>query len=289
MRISNVVVGLADLERDDPALARSLSVCRGTGARLHVLHAVRPIEFGLPPAAIGELLVADGPSGPGELAEGFRERLAELIARAPELSGAVPHVILDAPASAIAAVAQEVAAELIVIGPTRRTRLGRALLGTTAGRVLGTARSPVLVVRSPGPDPPERVLLTSDLSELSLSACRWGMAFAGALAAAPRFRCILAAGSPAALPPLDPGALEASLTAELTRRLTSLAAAVVPVVRIGEPAEEILREAEDWGAGLIVLGTHGRAGVSRLLLGSTAEAVARDAACDVLVFPDPTR
>jgi nucleotide-binding universal stress UspA family protein len=51
----------------------------------------------------------------------------------------------------------------------------------------------------------------------------------------------------------------------------------------GKPVEEIVRTAKDWGADLIVVGSHGRAGVQRALLGSVAEGVMRAAPCAVLV------
>ena len=52
----------------------------------------------------------------------------------------------------------------------------------------------------------------------------------------------------------------------------------------GDPATEILRLAEDVEADLIVVGTHGRVGVKRLLMGSVAEEVMREARCPVLVM-----
>ena len=52
----------------------------------------------------------------------------------------------------------------------------------------------------------------------------------------------------------------------------------------GDPATEILRLAEDVSADLIVVGTHGRVGVKRLLMGSVAEKVMRQAGCPVLVM-----
>lgn len=52
----------------------------------------------------------------------------------------------------------------------------------------------------------------------------------------------------------------------------------------GDPATEILRLAEDVEADLIVVGTHGRVGVKRLLMGSVAEQVMREARCPVLVM-----
>lgn len=55
----------------------------------------------------------------------------------------------------------------------------------------------------------------------------------------------------------------------------------------GDPAEEILKAAADTAADLIVLGTHGRGGLSRVLMGSVAEAVVRKAACPVLTVKAP--
>ena len=55
----------------------------------------------------------------------------------------------------------------------------------------------------------------------------------------------------------------------------------------GIPYEEILRKAEETGASLVVLGTHGRTGIDHLIFGSTAERVVRSAACPVLTIRLP--
>lgn len=54
-------------------------------------------------------------------------------------------------------------------------------------------------------------------------------------------------------------------------------------VRTGEPARAIAEHAEETGVDLVVVGTHGRRGVSRFLLGSVAERVARTAPVSVLI------
>lgn len=51
----------------------------------------------------------------------------------------------------------------------------------------------------------------------------------------------------------------------------------------GSPAKEIVKAAAEWPAELIVLGSHGRRGVARAILGSVAEHVMRHAPCPVLV------
>jgi len=55
----------------------------------------------------------------------------------------------------------------------------------------------------------------------------------------------------------------------------------------GDPASEIVKLAKAEHADLIVLGTHGRTGIERLLLGSTAEQVLRRAPCPVLAVKEP--
>jgi nucleotide-binding universal stress UspA family protein len=55
----------------------------------------------------------------------------------------------------------------------------------------------------------------------------------------------------------------------------------------GDPATEIVRLAEQEKVDLIVLGTHGRTGLRRLLMGSVAEAIVRRAPCPVLTYREP--
>jgi len=54
-------------------------------------------------------------------------------------------------------------------------------------------------------------------------------------------------------------------------------------LKIGKPSAEIVKAATEWPADLIVMGSHGRRGIERALLGSVAEAVLRHAPCPVLV------
>jgi nucleotide-binding universal stress UspA family protein len=59
------------------------------------------------------------------------------------------------------------------------------------------------------------------------------------------------------------------------------------VLQRGNPKAVILDEAKKWGADLIVLGSHGRTGLDRILLGSVSKAVARHAACSVEIVRAP--
>jgi universal stress protein A len=77
--------------------------------------------------------------------------------------------------------------------------------------------------------------------------------------------------------------LQTLLPAEEQRRV----ALTVAVERSDEPADEIARHARVEDIRLIVMGTHGRTGLSRLLIGSVAEKVVRRAACPVLTVRRP--
>jgi nucleotide-binding universal stress UspA family protein len=62
---------------------------------------------------------------------------------------------------------------------------------------------------------------------------------------------------------------------------------VEEVIAHGEAASEIVRVAKDRNVDLIVVSSHGRTGLGRILFGSTAEAVVRHASCPVLVVKPP--
>lgn len=103
-------------------------------------------------------------------------------------------------------------------------------------------------------------------------------------------RLVLLAAPAPPLPTVELYVPEAELTElieESKQRLATAAAQITeaPVetrVVVGDPGRMIVTVAQDCGADLIVMGTHGRTGVARLLLGSIAEYVLRHAPCPVL-------
>jgi nucleotide-binding universal stress UspA family protein len=80
--------------------------------------------------------------------------------------------------------------------------------------------------------------------------------------------------------------LEKLAKAALERAEAAAEKAGVPVsttVRHGTPGDEVIAEARQWGADVVVLSTHGRSGLARLLLGSVANNVVNHAPCPVLL------
>lgn len=89
----------------------------------------------------------------------------------------------------------------------------------------------------------------------------------------------------------DVARLRDAVVSDAERRLTAMAAArpdfaITVEALVGAPAETIVRTAADRGADLIVVGTQGRHGVSRVFMGSVAERVVRLATCPVLTIRD---
>ena len=119
------------------------------------------------------------------------------------------------------------------------------------------------------------ILFATDFSETSTAAARTAAEYARRFRARLHILHVTWAGSdPVMPPPLG------KLAEEL-----GVAVPVVTAVESGNPAPQIVRYAEREGIDLIVLGTHGRTGVTRALIGSVAERVIRTAPCSVLTVP----
>src|SRR5690606_37415342 len=88
-----------------------------------------------------------------QIEDSSRSLLEEQVRRVSASERTLCHVVSVPADGAVLDVAQEVGAELIVVGATRRGTLARTILGTTAQRVVRAAPVPVLVNRRPGRGP----------------------------------------------------------------------------------------------------------------------------------------
>jgi nucleotide-binding universal stress UspA family protein len=140
----------------------------------------------------------------------------------------------------------------------------------------------------------ERILCPVDFSDFSAAAMREAMALArwyGASLLAMHVRPVLS-GVWGHLPDLDPAALEPvpprNVLEEVDRALRPARKAGVTtrahVTQAGDVARALVEFAGAEAVDLIVMGTHGRGGLTRLALGSTAESVVRKSPCPVLTL-----
>jgi nucleotide-binding universal stress UspA family protein len=250
-------------------------------ASLTVLH-VLPVPVVAPPALP---LVRSGMLIDGSMRDAVQADLSSLVEPARRAGLHVAGELGDGnPATEAVRVAQEVHADLIVMGTHGRTGLQRWVLGSVAESVLRRAPCPVLTVppRAGGrPDPVffKRILCATDFSPASEAA----VSYATALAAE-------ADGSLLLVHVLDrPGAgrldLEGAALAQLRRAVPPDArewCQVRETVVRGGPAAEVLRLAAEHEVGLIVTGVHGRSVLELMAFGSVTHQVVREAACPVL-------
>ena len=290
-----VLIGTSLGAESDAVVRAGLAVARAAKAQVHLIHAA-PAQHPLgryPEGAV--LLEIQGEIDARETA--LHQQIERLGIQPDELAGADVHT--GAPYRILVEAARKLRAGLIVIGATGTGPVGAELLGSTAERVLRKAVVPVLVVRGELAVPLHRVLAPVDLSTLSADAFHCGLGVLCPIAAPDlQVKTLYAVGLLETLAFRKDESFEAaarhaeSSAKEELRRFVLENRPEIPVrletaVVRGEARQEILDELKGCPADLVLLGTHGRGGLDRLVLGSVAATIARKAPCSVLmVSPD---
>lgn len=297
MRIRTILHPTDFSERSEAALPHALWFAEEFGADLHLLHAV--VLHAADPAN-PELHFPDLDAAYEEIEEWARARMDDAV---PEVAHPEVHVrqfqergISAAPV--IADHVEEHDVDLVVLGTHGRRGLRRMLLGSVAEEVLRSVRSPVLTVRDGDREhgePPGRILAPIDFSEGSGAGLRWAGEMArrtGAelvvfhvvnelaypdpyFAQAANFRAMARAASEH---------VPEAMKQRVAEVLGEEAAASAKIhMQAGPPAPTIADFVEEHEVGMVVMGSHGRTGVERVLLGSVAEGVVRRSHAPVLV------
>lgn len=270
--------------RSQQAVRRAGLLARQTGAELVLLHIVDGDQ--------PERLVALGQS------EG-RKILEEQIAAITELQGVPcrPVIATGAAYEAILRAAGEIAPDLIVMGAHRKQLLRDIFIGTTIERVIRTGSWPVLMVNTEVAHAYTSVLAAVDLSEASAEALRaahaLGLLAGGRLTLAHAFGA--AAKSKMLLADVEKENIDAYVEEERLRSLSELHGFMKslslgpitwsPYLVEGEAVPAISAAVATLRPELLVVGTHGRTGLSKILLGSVAEEVLRTLEIDILAVP----
>lgn len=200
--------------------------------------------------------------------------------------------------------ARDLESDLIILSAHEFTGLKHVWLGSTAERVVRHAECPVLVLGktdrfsalSSGETEADvlricRVLVPVDFSDPSRAALRYAARLAARFKASVYLLYVAESlqklrHAHAMTANVDTSRLHDALKEKLAEFAIDPVAELAPIhyeVRNGKPVEEILSSANDIGADLIVIATHGRTGFKHVMLGSVAERVVREAPCPVLV------
>jgi hypothetical protein len=212
------------------------------------------------------------------LEKGVRENMAVIKAAADKLGvslkTAVPQGQL--PHAAIVAAAEKIGPDLIIMGRCGKTALARILMGNVTARVIGHSPVNVLVVPRGGAIGFQRILVASDGSPYSEAA--WELALSMAKQAKSQLIAV-------AVAPEEGDIIEAQ--AIIHRMLTAANRAGMPLKGVSPqgvaPDAGIVHQAIKNEVDLIIMGSHGRTGLKKLLMGSVTERVIGGSPCPILV------
>ncbi len=275
------------------------ALARSWNASLTVL-SVAEFPPGLnPDYAINQQYLAD-------LLKQASAQLVDLKGRAERRGIAVTtRVATGIPSEEVITAARAEDSDLLVVGTRGKTGLTQVLLGSTAERVIRGAPCPVMAVRMDSVDVEEggvlsrpvtldRILVPVDFSDCSLDALEYAVVVAQQ-----------AKASLTLLHVMEPVSYDLDFSfghsrtreqerARWTTRLEELVAShqssdvqMASQLRGGFPADSILDSVRTLPCDLIVMGTHGRRGISYAISGSVAEAVLRKSSCPVIAVRSP--
>jgi len=208
--------------------------------------------------------------------------------------------LADSPAWAIIRTADEWKPDLIVLGAQGHAVLGgRLILGSVSQRVLYEAKSSVRVARDGQRDAkaPLRLLIGVDNSPYSNAAVEAVRLREWPQGTEARLLAVVDTVMPVTPDPSQPEIMKwieideeegnweqvRQVFQPLADKLSAAGLDAAVMIRRGNPTNELLDEAESWGADCIFLGPKGTRGIDRLLLGSVSSAVAARAHCSVEV------
>ncbi len=292
----SVVVPLDGSEFGEHALPTAVALARRAGARVELAHVHEPLT--MPDLRLPALEAEDRAAR-----ERARDYLDDVVARVTAAApvAAVRTLLQGRPADALCEWLPTADADLVVMTTHGRGPLSRFWFGSVATELIQRLSVPVLLVRpQAGPPGPaagphfRRILIPLDGSPLAERV----VPVAAAVAALTGAECRLLRVIPPVLTggPLNPRrpatrrpAVEA-LEDEARAYLAAVAGRFpgptpeAHVVADWPPAGAVLADADAHRADLIALATHGRGGLSRLLVGSVADKVARGASAPVLLY-----
>lgn len=228
----------------------------------------------------------------GNIMESMRKPCEEALSRAGKIAGTEGALIKAVceegePHERIIDLAEAENCDLIVMGRRGLHRLERALVGSVASRVIGYSRMDVLVVPRDADIGWQRVLLATDGSKYSKAATERAIDFAEAYGGELMVVSVVDVPSEfyAEAPKVEDELIDKArrYMADVKKQAEAVGIKTETFVREGEAYKVIVGLAREQNINTIVMGSHGRTGLKRLLMGSVTEKVIGHAHCPVLV------
>ncbi|MGA9399222.1 universal stress protein [Haladaptatus sp.] len=281
----SILIPTDGAETTDAAIEHGLRLAAKTGATVHALYVIDMPQLGVANADEGlsglvDLLEEEGKAATAAVAERAREYDVPVT---EAMEAGVPfREILD--------YADDHDVGLISMGTGKHGRLESYVVGSTARKVSRLSECPVLTVRTtdePTTTEYENVLLPIDGTQGSERAIDECAEFAAEYDAFVHVLYVIdsrVARSGSLMELMESESKRAC--GDAVSRVTSEGAQARQETRHGRPAEQILDYVDDHDVDCIVMGTHGRTGIDRFVMGSVAETVLRRATIPVLTVRD---
>ncbi|MBI4653826.1 MAG: universal stress protein [Nitrospirae bacterium] len=279
-RYRKILVAVDSSESSLHALKESFKLAMNEGSWITVVSVVPPYTGDLDLVAVGNIMAS------------MRKPCEEALRKAQEIATAERASIKTAceegePHSAIVDLAQAENFDLIVMGRRGLGRIEKILVGSVTTRVIGYSPIDVIVVPRDTEVGWQNVLLTTDGSKYSEAASK------KAIDLAKSYGGVLKILSVVDVPPefyaespktVDDMINKAKGYVEVVKKQAEAARVKAETfVREGEAYQVITNIAKEQNAGIIIMGSHGRTGLKRLLMGSVTERVIGHSPCPVLV------
>jgi nucleotide-binding universal stress UspA family protein len=292
MQIRQILVPTDFSENARHAVDYAIALAKQCSAKLHLLHT--PV---IPTYLLMDLSYSPGPEAVTRILNDSQEALDAEAKRVADAGvehftaireGTVHEVIRD--------YAREHEVDLVVVGTHGRSGVSKLMYGSVTERVVKTVHTPIIVVPPGGDEAPKSILISYDFSEPAKRAADvaaaihsvvrgplhlvhsyldvWGeYTDRGAVVgeAAEKRREALRLG------------LREMLETDAQELFPKDAEATEVHLVTGDPAESILKVADDVGATLICAGTTGKSGIERLLIGSVARRLLHESKVPLLL------
>ena len=264
------------------ATTTAAALAKSTGSELHLVNV----------GVVAPALLAPLDVEPARVEREVRDVLGEQARKVENVGGAVAqsHVRVGEAAREVVNLAEEIGTGLIAVGSRGRGKAKRMLMGSVSDAVVRHAHCPVMVVRRKPVVFPAKILLATDGSEEAELAARTAADLATKTGSELHLVHVLVLPPETLHDPFGTAAREEfekrgrARLEVLTEKLEASGGAVEGAhFRVGSPDAEIVAQAEEVGADMVVLGSRGLGAMRRALMGSVSDSVVRHAHCPVLV------
>jgi nucleotide-binding universal stress UspA family protein len=280
-RYGKILVAIDGSDSSMHALQESLSLAFKEGSRITVVSVSPQFQGDLNLVGVGNI--------PAALKNPFEMALSKAKEMAKSSRVSITTISEEGePYERILDVAEAENCDLIAMGTKGISGLEKVLVGSVAAAVIGHSHRDVLVIPAKSQIGWQKILVTTDGSKYSKAAVERAINYAKAYGS--ELTAVAVVDAPAELSGVAPGAVEDMIrkakryVEEVKSQADSAGLKTETFVLEGE---EAYRKITDFAAGhninIIVMGSHGRRGLSKLLVGSVAEKIIGYAHCPVLI------